>query len=161
VNERDKEKHPVRQDELQRDAPQGNNSNVHGRRFLAVPTGSEAPKAGEDAEEHRGGHCDDALQVRRPPDRRGHLLLLLLVAITHAEEGDVPRLEVEIVGAVSEAADPPLTVPEPEPLRLSERSEVDRHPYVASGLGARADHAEFGGVGGVVAVEVEGDGGTG
>jgi len=36
---------------------------------------------------------------------------------------------------------------------------VDRRQYIASGLGARADHAEFGGGGGVVAVEVERDGG--
>jgi len=83
---------------------------------VVPPTGFlQPPKDGEDAEEHRGDHCGDALRVHPPPDRRWHLLLLL---VTHAEEGNVPRLEVEIVGTVSEAADPPLAVP--EPLRLSD-----------------------------------------
>lgn len=87
---------------------------------MVPPTGSEPPKGCEDAGERRGGHRDDALRVHRPPDRRRGHLPPLPVAVAHAEEGDVPRLEVEIVGAVSEAADPPLAVPKPKPLRLSE-----------------------------------------
>lgn len=56
----------MRQDEVQRDAPQVNNDkhdrHWHGRRFLVVPLlGVEYPKDGEDAEEHRrGGHYSDA-----------------------------------------------------------------------------------------------------
>ena len=45
----------------------------------------------------------------------------------HAEQGDVPRLEVQIVGAVSEATDPPLAVPKSW---LVERNELDGHQYL-------------------------------
>ncbi|PUZ55364.1 hypothetical protein GQ55_5G206200 [Panicum hallii var. hallii] len=81
VDEGDKNEHPVRQDQVQRNAPQGQGgkrSRRHGgrgTRCLLFPRGAEHLEDEEDAEQRCAGRPrpDDAPRVQ-PPDPLEHIL---------------------------------------------------------------------------------------